>query len=555
MTIGCPTFPARRRSFILLAVLVITASALLVATSLLFAIDASLAGSAGERDRTQMRMLAWSGVRAVASRLDEQRDRILGGELAELDDEYVIYETDGVVGRVRLLPVTEGDDLLAPESARVDLNTADAAALAATGLVEAPTAAAIVAYRDGPRGGAFQSVAELLDVPGVDFETVYGPIEDIEIADDAVGTTRDLGERVGDRLSDASPRGLADVVTVHAVEPALQRTGVKRINLNTVWSEELGRRVDERFGEGSGAALQRIMQAGTSFEDESRIVQVLRFFAVEAQEWPDLLDALTAETGDYHFGRLNINAASTEALMTLPGIGAEEAAQIVRVRDGLSEDDRSTIVWPLLREIVPAEAYDDLAGRITTRSWTYRVRLAAFEERSRVGDDGEDAVPVFPVIVEAVIDLCDPQARIAYLRDITHLETAAILASNASFDSEEQSTAVDESDAAARDSAGAEGLEDALDGGADQGRSRDENRPGEGVLDDGTLENEASRPVGSSPRAAAGAVPVRSDSRSDGGSAGRGGADAPDATGAASGTGGARSGDGRHRVGRWRPGG
>ncbi len=560
------TGPVRRRSFVLVAVLVITASALLVATSLLFIIDANLAGSAFNRDRTQMRLLAWSGVQAVASRLDEQRDRILGGALPELDAEFVIYERDGVVGMVRLLPVTPDDELLAPQAARLDLNHADAAALVATGLVEEADARAIITHRDAALGGTFQSVAELLGVPGLDIETVYGPVAEIA----AAGDERDLGERVAHRLAGAAPRGLADVVTVYGVEPAIQGSGVKRINLNTPWSEELGARVDRRFGPGAGAALRQIMDGGTSFRTEASIFQVLRFFGVDAQEWPQYADTLTAEAGDYHYGRLDINTAPVETLLTLPGIGEEEAAQIVRTRDGLSSEDRATIVWPLLREIVPAEAYDGLAGRITTRSWTYRVRIAASEVvAGREEESGPGATS--PMVVEAVIDLCDPKPRIAYLREISHLRTAAILASAASFDPEDPEAAVDEEVAARRDvadgtsaeepldgsvaSAGSvrdddEDLEDAFGGTRDQGRSPDENRLSEDLYDDEMMDRRASRPAGPAPGTGRAQVPVSGDVPASGAGPESGASGRPPID---SGTGAAETARQR-RIGRWRTG-
>jgi hypothetical protein len=94
-----------KRSFVIVAVLVVVTSALLVATGLLFLVQAELSTDSGLRARTQSRLLAWSGVRAIMADLDEQRDEILGGEPARFEREIVVYEAAGREGDVRLLRI------------------------------------------------------------------------------------------------------------------------------------------------------------------------------------------------------------------------------------------------------------------------------------------------------------------------------------------------------------------------------------------------------------------------------------------------------------------
>ena len=433
-------FSHHRRSFVLIAVLVIMGGALLVVTSLLFTAQADLAGQANAAGEVQSRALAWSGVQAVMSRLNDQRSLILDGELPRVDREYVVYETARRAGVARLLPVGSGEEYLVPEAGKLDLNAVDAAVLSDTGMAEAATAQAIVEHREKTPGRPYQSVAELLGVPAVTPELLYGELEEMRVMGLASGEEADLGARVAERLMDDSPRGLADVVTVYGFEPALQRNGKLRINLNVSWSEELGRRLDERFGEGAGRLVKQIMDSGTEFDDEAKVFQVLRSLDTPVEEWPDIVDAVTTESGEYHFGRLDINSASREALAALPGIDEEQASQMVQARQRLSIDERSTVAWPAIEQIVEPEAYDELAGRITTRCWTYRVRVAAGEvDADDVGDP--EAALGKAVIYEAVIDLSAPRPRVAYLRDITLLETTALLASNASLGAVEEEEA------------------------------------------------------------------------------------------------------------------
>lgn len=416
-----------RRAFVLVAVLVIGGSALLVATSLLFLSQADITASAGVAGAARSRALAWSGVQAVMSSLNSQRNRILQGELPDLEREYQIYETETRLGLIRLLPIGGTGQRLVPEAGKLDINSVDAETLVLTGLVDQPTAEGTIAFRDRAGGGQYQSVAELLRAEGVTPAGLYGPIQDLTIMDDAQLEEGDVLERIAERLEGQSLSGLADLVTVYSFEPAIQRNGRKRINLNVEWSDDLGRRFEDRFGREASEALKRLFDAGATFESDAKIFQVLRNLNVQPAGWPDIVDAITTEAGDYHFGRLDINTAPLEALLTLPGVTPEQASQIVDMRSDLTPEEKSTIAWPAVFGILEAEAYDELAGRITTRSWTYRVRIAAGE----VDAEQPEAAMENPVIFEAVIDLSAPQPRVAYLRDITMLQTAALLAASA----------------------------------------------------------------------------------------------------------------------------
>jgi DNA uptake protein ComE-like DNA-binding protein len=415
---------ARRRSFVLIAVLVIVGSALLITTSLLYMTQSEVASLGGSLSTVQTRSLAWSGVQAVMTRLDEQRDDILRPRIPVLDRQYEIYTDGRRIGVVRLLPMRADGSRLLPEASRLDLNAVTGTMLAATGVIEPALADAIIEYRDRTPGRSFRSVAELLLVPGVTPEMLYGPLADVSVMDDAQGESDDITERVGARLEGDRIRGLADVLTVHAVEPAIQRSGRLRINLNVPWSQELGDRVDERFGAGASDMLRAIMNSGTTFDSERVIYDVIGGGQMSPDEWPDIVDSVTTEEGVFHFGRLDINTAPREALLGLPEMTPDQATAIVRMRDELPDEDRATVAWPAIHEIIPADAYGALADFLTVRSWTYRLRLAA----GHVDAEDPDGPLADPVIYEVVLDLSDTRTRVAYLRDITLLQTSAAIA-------------------------------------------------------------------------------------------------------------------------------
>jgi DNA uptake protein ComE-like DNA-binding protein len=420
------------RALALVAVLIVMGATVPAATSLLFVAQAEMAGSARAADTARSRALAWSGVQAAIVRLNEQREVILDGSSPRLDEQFVIYETATRLGVARLLPVGPDGERLVPEAGKLDLNTADDALLEATTMLDAAQAAAVVDRRDGALGRPYQSVGELLQVEGVTVETIYGPLEDLGAADESLSP--EGGVAVGiETEAPAALRGLGDVVTVYSFEPALQRNGKLRINLNVPWSETLRERVADRFGSDAAQTLQRIMQSGTTFDTEAKIFQVLRFFQVPVEDWPPIVDTFTTEEGDFHFGRLDINTAPYEALAALPGLEPGAADEIVQVRDDLDADDRATIAWPAVEGIVEPEAYDQLAGRITTRCWTWRLRLAAGE----VDAEDPEGKLLSPVVYEAVIDLSAPRPRVAYLRDITWMRATATIAAAVDMESDE----------------------------------------------------------------------------------------------------------------------
>ncbi len=412
----------------MLAVLVCMMSAILVATGLLFISQTEAAGSAGSADAAQTRALLWSGAQAVMSRLADQRDRLLAGDMPDLDSQLTIYETESRAGVVRLLPFRDGS-LYASESAKLDVNRIDAESLARTGLVDRATADAIIAWRSG-LGRPVQSVSEMLNVPGMTTESLYGSLDSVLGIDESSmrGERRARAAEAGNQVS-----GLADILTVFSVEPAVQYTGKRRINLNVPWSEELGKRIEERFGGDAAALLKQVFENGTKFDSESSLIKAMRAYNTPPEQWPAILDAFTTEKGAFHFGRLDINAAPREALLALPGISEEQAAQIVNVRQTLSAEERGSASWPVLNQILTAEAFEPLAGRITSRCWAFRIRLAAGE----VSADAPDGPLTNPLVQELVIDLAGPKPHIGYLRDITLLRDAVLIALDAPREAEQ----------------------------------------------------------------------------------------------------------------------
>lgn len=417
-----------RRGVVLLAVVVVVAVVLLVVAGMQGQATRTRASATTDARRVQQRLAAWAAVQAIMRDLAGERDVLLeGGDPAQPPETFDLWDDAGDVWVARVLPIGPGGARLAPEAARLDLGRITAADLVATGLVDASAADAVLAARGFVRPGAGASIipAELAAARGVDPELVLGPLDELRIRGAASGDDGDLADRVRARLAgDAGVETLESLLTVHAIEPALQRDGVARIVLQRPWPDGLTERLDERFESGIGRLVESLVSEGLDLSNDGTLVRQLNEAGVEPPEWAPYLDALTTDPSPDHLGRLDINRAPVEALVTLPGIDEDAARLIVDTRASLGDDERWTPAWLVTQDIVSAEAYVAIHDRITTRSFTWRVRVAAGR---RVAGADDDAPLRDVTVLEAVIDLGAPEPRIAELRDVSDLQLAAEL--------------------------------------------------------------------------------------------------------------------------------
>jgi DNA uptake protein ComE-like DNA-binding protein len=411
-----------RRGVILVAVLVVVSLAALGGASAMWVASAEVEGASGSLRRLQGRAVAWSGVQATMAELASQRQGILNGEMPRLTEEWEVYtESSGRRAVVRLVADGAGAKIHS-EQARLDVNTAGRAMLQAIGLEE-ELAQAIVSRRQRQ---PFFSTLELLEVEGITPELLFG--DGWEAPDEPVQGQGEAGLPLISRL------------TVFSFDPNVQagvgpggssHRGQLRINLNTPWSERLGRAIEERFGRSAGETARGIMGTGVKIDSLAVLVQGAALNNLDRRAWPILVDAFTVSDLPYIPGRIDLNMASPEVLACIPGISEEAAAQIVQRRGGLTAEARSSILWPLQEDILTVQEMARAADHLTTRSMQWRVVIeggfvAADDRRS--WDELVGAVLQDRVVLEAVIDIASERPRVAYLRDITLLPVARALA-------------------------------------------------------------------------------------------------------------------------------
>jgi DNA uptake protein ComE-like DNA-binding protein len=439
-----------RRGFVMLAVMIGLAMALIASAALLQLAQAETSGATHSVRRAQSHALARSGMEAIAGRLAEQRQELLAGRAPRLDEHYVIYEADGRLGVVRLLPIGPAGALIESESCKLDINEVSAEQLVATGLVEEDVAQRLVQFRDAALTRPIQSLSELTQVPGVTNELLFGSIERVQEewaprGADGGGSVEGEFDRGGVRFTRAAigetNRALVEVLTVYSVEADVRVDGSRRIDLS------VSRRVSEAAAEGDTPAtevaepgetrdardselaeipgvLRPLVARGATYKKASEIVAALRRNNVPADEWPEYFESCTTQPRELRHGRLDINTAPVEALLAVPGFTVEHAEAIAAAQETLGENERATVCWPLLAGIVEAEQFAEAIDHITNRSSCYRVRIAAGE----VSIDEPDGPLNAPVIYEMVFDLASPAPRVAYLRDVTLLPTMLELA-------------------------------------------------------------------------------------------------------------------------------
>jgi DNA uptake protein ComE-like DNA-binding protein len=399
--------------------------------------------------RVQARAMAWSGVQGAMAELSKQREALVEGEIPTLTEVWLspvavqgAAMTPAAAGArwgFRLLPVA--GKTAWSEMGKLDVNSAPAEVLAKLPGVGKDLAALIVKAREQRR---FTSVPELVTVPGMSYETLYGH-----------GAAASVPS--GDGGSDAASAPLSRFITVYSFDPEVQvgfgakaseAAGKQRININVPWSEELGSAIEDRFDKNIAEGVKGLIERGEKFEKPSSIVKKLRELKVAPKDWVEIIDAFTTNPDQYQLGAVDLLTASSMVLQCVPGISAEAAEEIVLRREKLDSARRGTVAWPVLEDIVKPEDFEKAVDFLTSRSLQWRVVVeggifpdvpeGGTGERGPDWEPGSDALsseqaaatPLRDrIVLEAVIDVSSLRARVAYLRDVTFLPTARTLAS------------------------------------------------------------------------------------------------------------------------------
>ncbi|MBC7835688.1 MAG: hypothetical protein H7Y88_11400 [Phycisphaerales bacterium] len=411
-----------RHGLMLLVVLVTLVTAALTGVAALYLAQAERSSARVASRLLQSRAAAWSGVQAVMAELAAQREELLRGAEPKVTGSFTLDEPQpGATGRATLFRIVQvnGRDLVS-EAAKLNVNHASTAAMAnLPGSSESLAATVVQARAAGP-------LMSIGDVPAI-FAAL--PPEGQSLTDEPTWQADPAG---GD-----APAGhllLADLLTVFSTDPTVQtgaadssETGRRRVLLDPALieslTEALRRGLDDQMAPRAAALAKATAEAAT----EGEVVTLLQQNGVKPEHWAGLLDLLTVVDGDYIAGRIDLLRAAEPTLVSIPGFDSAAASKAVQLRDKLDSEVRASPTWLVTEEIMTAEQFAAAIDYVCCRSLQWRVRIEA--GTMRVSESG-DALGFAPdnledrVLVEAVIDVASRRPRVAYLRDITHLELA-----------------------------------------------------------------------------------------------------------------------------------
>lgn len=483
-----------RSGTVLIAVLVITLLAGMLAATAMFRMSAEVKASSGGRDGRQAYAAAMSGIQRAIGLLRAYRDdpTVWYDDPDLFCDQFVYddganrwYFTIYAPNPIETDIVRYG---LSDEAAKININTASREVLLALPNMTESLADCLMDYLDDDddpqvdgaeqdyydqlpqpyriKNGPLHTLEELLLVKGFNGPVVYG--EDANF-NGLLDANENDGEESfppdnGDGQLDMGLRGMATAISF---EPDVDNAGEARININGA-QDELNKL------DGSGLARRTInfikayRADGQTFNHPSELLG-MRFqprssprsgrgrrgrrrgrgqtqqmeSGVGPEELPALLDKLTVsgsaaaedESEDTEFedviedeaprgargqarggsqgmlvGLVNVNTAPAAVLALMPGVGEDLAEAIVRERDAVDPEDKTTIAWLVQRDLVDTERFKRIAPYLTARSFQFRILCVGYGSPS-----GRFRV------LEAVVDLTGTSPRVSYIRDITRL--------------------------------------------------------------------------------------------------------------------------------------
>ncbi|GJQ30305.1 MAG: hypothetical protein HBSAPP03_21890 [Phycisphaerae bacterium] len=391
----------------LYAVMVVITVGALACTTMIVRADAHRTAVRANLEQLRLRAIAWSGVQGVTLEMERQRGTLLDGGDPQLTREWTVWESGGRRGIVRLLPVVEGGDaVMRSESACLDVNLATAGMLAKLPGMSEDLAGRLVAARGA---GGLSSPESLGAVPGFTADVLVG-VEDAGPKDAGVlayltAFASDVNQQMG---LTREGRG-------HA--------GTPRVHLSQGWSPEVESSLKERVSVEGLAAARACLQA-RGITTEAGVVEAVRKAGYGAGVSGEVLDVLTVRDDAYPRGRIDVNRASAEVLACVPGFDATSAERAMASRAGVSAEDRRNPAWLVDAGVLTDEQFKEASGWIATRSLVWRVRLEAVIEAA--GETSADTRVEGRMEWEAVVDAAGPEARLAYLRDVTFVRQAVM---------------------------------------------------------------------------------------------------------------------------------
>jgi type II secretory pathway component PulK len=339
-------------------------------------------------------------------------------EAAEIGEDYFW------VLRSNLEDDDEFDYGLTDEAGKVNLNSASEEMLLRLPGMTAELAASIIDWRDedseiSPGGAedeyyllladpyncknsALETVDEILLIKGASEELLYGEDTNLNGILDDNENDSDLSDP-SDNRNGRLDTGFYDYVTVYSVEANVDSQGNERININ-----DGGARADLQ------GLLQEILDEERTLEIMSLIptrpsyANILDFYfmsGLKFEEFTQIADRLTTSDDESMPGVVNVNTASKEVLMCLPGLEERDSDAMLSYRQG--SDGIDSIAW--VTNVLDRDKAVGIGSYITVRSFQYSADIVCLSGNGRAYKR-----------YKAVFDTQNGAPQVVYWKSLTH---------------------------------------------------------------------------------------------------------------------------------------
>jgi type II secretory pathway component PulK len=395
----------------------------------------SAAVSANQVASLEAESIAAGALEYVVAKIDEQKQAQTTTSLTSTSQTADLYEAMPVgQGYFWVLQSNLEDDReyrygLTDEAGKIDLNTASLEMLQKLPGMTAELAASIIDWRDTDSditaGGAedeyyllqpapyhcknapLETVDEILLIKGASEDLLYGEDTNLNGILDPQENDGDVSEPP-DNADGKLDRGFYDYVTVYSTEANVDSEGNTRINISSTSSvSDLQSLLQDAFKE--DRALEIMMASGVS--SNPSFTSILQFYyrsRMTFKEFSQVADRLTTSSETALPGLVNVNTASKEVLMCLPGLEEKDVDALLSYRSTNSaSEDLNTIAW--VTEVLDQTKANGIGRYVTVHSNQYSADIVAVSGNGRAYKR-----------YKAVIDTQKSPARVIYWREITH---------------------------------------------------------------------------------------------------------------------------------------
>jgi len=196
--------------------------------------------------------------------------------------------------------------------------------------------------------------------------------------------------------------GFYDYVTVYSVEANVDSEGNQRVNINSANARgQLQEMLQEAVKEERTLEILNQISTNPSYDN------VLDFYfasGMTSDEFALIVDRLTTRDEKNLPGLVNVNTASKEVLMCLPGLEESDAEALLSYRS--SSDQLDSIAW--VAEVLGRDKAVAIGSYITVRSFQYSVDIVCLSGNGRAYKR-----------YKAVFDVQSGAPRLVYWKSLT----------------------------------------------------------------------------------------------------------------------------------------